>query len=77
MAEKILPKRIKQLSKRIKYLRKSQGYKSYETFAYEKGLPRAQYGRYESGSDLKFTNLVKVIDALGVSIKEFFKEGFE
>ena len=64
------------LGTRIKTLRIKAGYASYETFAYEHGLPRAQYGRYEQGKDLRFSSLVKVIAALGMSLDEFFKEGF-
>ncbi|MEQ9404801.1 MAG: helix-turn-helix transcriptional regulator [Cyclobacteriaceae bacterium] len=61
----------------MRQLREKTGYTSYETFAYEKGLPRAQYGRYEKGENLKYSNLIKVIKALGVSIDEFFSEGFD
>lgn len=64
------------LGARIKALRIKAGYNSYETFAYEHGLPRAQYGRYEQGKDLRFSSLVRVVAAFEMSIDEFFKEGF-
>ena len=64
------------LGARIKALRIKAGYASYETFAYEHGLPRAQYGRYEQGKDLRFSSLVKVIAALGLTLEEFFKDDF-
>jgi transcriptional regulator with XRE-family HTH domain len=64
------------LGARIKALRIKAGYASYETFAYEHGLPRAQYGRYEQGKDLRFSSLVKVVGALGFTLDEFFKDGF-
>ncbi|TDX02179.1 helix-turn-helix domain-containing protein [Dinghuibacter silviterrae] len=65
------------LGARIKALRIKAGYASYETFAYEHGLPRAQYGRYEQGKDLRFSSLVRVLAAFDISASDFFSEGFE
>ncbi|MGK6353178.1 helix-turn-helix domain-containing protein [Parapedobacter sp. DT-150] len=65
------------LGKRIKELRTKAGYSNYEYFAYEHEIPRAQYGRYERGEDLRYTSLLKVIKALGVTVEEFFSEGFD
>ena len=65
------------LGNRIKELRLKKGYSNYESFAYENDLPRAQYGRYEKGEDLKYFSLLKVLNALGVTPKEFFSEGFD
>ncbi|MFP3591941.1 helix-turn-helix domain-containing protein [Chryseobacterium sp. SIMBA_038] len=65
------------LGKRIKELRIAKGYSSYEYFAYEHNISRAQYGRYEKGEDLRFSSLAKVINALGITMKDFFAEGFE
>lgn len=62
------------LGARIKALRIKAGYASYETFAYEHGLPRAQYGRYEQGKDLRFSSLVKVVAVFGLTMAEFFEE---
>lgn len=64
------------LGARIKALRIKAGYASYETFAYEHGLPRAQYGRYEQGKDLRFSSLVRVIASFQMTMEEFFGEGF-
>jgi transcriptional regulator with XRE-family HTH domain len=68
---------IKRLANRIRDLRQKKGYSNYESFAYENDLPRAQYGRYEKGEDMKYSSLLKVIKALGMTPKEFFSEGFE
>lgn len=68
---------LERLGKRIKQLRIAKGYSSYEYFAYENEISRAQYGRYEKGEDLRFSSLAKVINGLGVTMKEFFAEGFE
>ncbi len=68
---------LQKFSKRLKELRIEAGYSSYEYFAYECGISRTQYGNYENGSDLRLTNLKKIVDTLGVSLEEFFSDGFE
>jgi transcriptional regulator with XRE-family HTH domain len=68
---------LQKLGKRIKQLRIKNGYTSYEYFAYDHNISRAQFGRYEQGQDIRFSSLVRVIDALGISVKEFFNEGFD
>ena len=65
------------LGKRIREVRKEKGYANYEQFAFDNELPRAQYGRYEKGQDLRFSSLVKVLKAMNVSLKDFFSKGFE
>ncbi len=72
-----IDKNLKFLSERLKKLRKEKGYTNYELFAFDNEIPRAQYGRYEKGSDLRFSSLVKIIHALGYTLKDFFSEGFE
>lgn len=67
---------LKKVGKRIKDLRIKEGYTSYEYFAYEHEIPRAQFGRYEQGQDLRLSSLVKVINAFGMTMQEFFSEGF-
>jgi transcriptional regulator with XRE-family HTH domain len=64
---------LKKIGERMKEIRKGKGYKNYEIFAYENGIPRAQYGRYERGSDLKLSNLLKVLDGFDMTLEEFFK----
>lgn len=68
---------LKRLGARIKTLRIKKGYTNYENFAFEHDIPRAQFGRYERGEDLRYSSLLKVIRALGVTQSEFFKEGFD
>jgi hypothetical protein len=68
---------LKKLGERIKQLRIKKGYTSYEYFAYDNNISRAQMGRYEKGQDLRFTSLAKVVYALGVTMEEFFSEGFD
>lgn len=68
---------LKMLGERIRSLRIKKGYSNYENFAYEHDIARAQYGKYEKGEDLRYSSLLKVIKALGMTPKEFFEEGFE
>ncbi|WP_017730740.1 helix-turn-helix transcriptional regulator [Nafulsella turpanensis] len=65
------------LGNRIKALRIKKGYTSYEYFAYEHNISRAQFGRYEKGEDLRYTSLLKVVRALDMTLEEFFREGFD
>jgi hypothetical protein len=68
---------LKQLGNRIKGLRVDAGYTNYENFAFEHDIPRAQFGRYERGEDLRYTSLLKICEALDISVKDFFSEGFD
>lgn len=68
---------LKKLADRIRSLRIKKGYSNYENFAFENDIARAQYGKYEKGEDLRYSSLLRVIRALGVTPKEFFSEGFD
>lgn len=65
------------LGKRLKEIRIARGYTNYEQFAFDNEIPRAQYGRYEKGQDLRFSSLTKVLKALNISLEEFFSKGFD
>jgi len=45
-------------------------------FAFDNEIARAQYGRYENGSDLKISSLIKVLLALNISLEDFFNDQF-
>jgi len=68
---------LNKLAERIRSLRIQKGYSNYENFAYEHKIPRAQYGRYEKGEDLRYSSLMKVVKAFDMSMTEFFSEGFD
>lgn len=74
--EELKKEQLQKLADRIKDLRIKKGYTSYEYFAYDHNIPRAQYGRYEKGEDLKFSSLLKVLHGLDISLKDFFEDGF-
>ncbi len=68
---------LENLANRLKEVRREKGYANYEQFAFDHELPRAQYGRYEKGQDLRFTSLLKVLKAMDISLQEFFSTGFD
>ncbi|MBL4906003.1 MAG: transcriptional regulator [Flavobacteriaceae bacterium] len=68
---------IEKLAKRIKSLRIKKGYSSYENFAFDNKIHRAQYGRYETGTDIQYSSLVKIAKSFDMTLEEFFSEGFE
>lgn len=70
-------KYLQQLGERLKTLRKAKGFTNYEYFAYEIGISRAQYGKYEAGGNIKHTTLLKILKGLDISLKDFFSEGFD
>ncbi|MGZ3850021.1 MAG: helix-turn-helix domain-containing protein [Flavisolibacter sp.] len=57
-------------------MRIEKGYTSYEYFAYEHNISRAQFGRYEQGQDLRFSSLIRIVNAFGMTLEEFFGSGF-
>jgi DNA-binding XRE family transcriptional regulator len=67
----------KQLGQRFKAIRISKGYSSHERFANEHNISRAQYAKYEKGKDIQFSTMLRIIEAFGMSLKDFFSEGFD
>ena len=68
---------LKKLGNRIRQIRISKGYTSYEYFAYDNNISRAQFGRYERGEDIRFSTLARIIEAFDMTVEEFFSEGFD
>ena len=69
---------LKKIGNKLARKRKELGYKNSDTFAYDKGLNRSQYGKYEAGSqNLRFSSLVKIINAQGTTVEDFFGQGLD
>lgn len=67
----------KRIGIRLRHLRKSMGYTSHETFAYEHGFDRAQYGKYEAGSlNITVGTLIKILNKMKITLPEFFNEDY-
>lgn len=75
--KKALTEDVQKLAERIRTLRIAKGYSNYELFAYEHEISRSQFGRYEKGEDLRYSSLVKLVKAFGMTMQEFFAEGFD
>jgi transcriptional regulator with XRE-family HTH domain len=61
------------IGNRLKQLRIKAGYSAAEKFAYEHEISRAQYARYEKGTDMLISTLVKIAAAHNMTLHEFFK----
>lgn len=69
---------LKELSRRIKNVRKEKGFPSYELFSYDVEVSRTGMANYETGTynDIRLSTLLKIIDGLEMTPEEFFAEGF-
>lgn len=66
---------LTKVGEKLKKCRLKAGYTSYEQFAFEHGIGRAQYGKYERGTeDLRLSSLHKVLKELDTSWEDFFKD---
>ena len=70
------PELYSAISRRLKELRTEAGYTNQESFAYEAKIPRAQYGRYEKGTNLTIRSLNKILQFHEISFEKFFKGVF-
>jgi transcriptional regulator with XRE-family HTH domain len=69
---------LKKMGAKMKKLRKDLGYENSDDFAYDSGINRSQYGKYEAGSqDMRISSLIKAINSLGLTMEDFFKGGLE
>lgn len=74
---KKIEKSLELVGKRIKQIRKAKGYSNYEQFAFQHDFNRSSYSRFESGTDIRISSLLKVLEAFDMTLEEFFSEGFE
>jgi len=75
--ENTIEKQILNLGAKIKQLRIAKGYTNAEFFAYDHRVNRSQYGQYERGQDIRFSSLLRILEIHGLTLKEFFADGFE
>ena len=70
---------LSKVGKRIKNLRKKNGFNSAELFAYDIEISRVGMSKYETDAfdDIRMRTLLKIIDGLGMTPKEFFSDGFD
>ena len=74
----MLPNDIKKIGLRLRGIRKELGFGNSDKFAHEYELDRAQYGKYETGSqDLRITSLIKILKKIGYKLSDFFNEDYD
>ena len=66
---------LREIGNRLTELRKLEGYSNHEDFAFDKGINRSQYGKYEKGkSDLQISTLIRIIhNYKDMTIAKFFE----
>ncbi len=65
---------LQKIAKKLKQLRITKGYKSYETFALDYDLDRKQYWRIENGANITVNTLIKVLKIHRLTLKRFFSD---
>lgn len=66
--------RIIAIGEKIRALRIEKGYVSAEFFAWENKIPRVTYARLENGTNFTMNTLLKVLDAHGMTMADFFSK---
>lgn len=61
------------IGEKLKKIRIEKGYSSYEKFAWDNDINRIQYYRMEKGANITIKSLLKALNALGLTLEEFFK----
>ncbi|WP_316801186.1 helix-turn-helix transcriptional regulator [Pedobacter frigidisoli] len=75
--EEAIEKKLIEIGRRLKVLRKKQGYSSPDHFAYEKGVNRSQYGKYEAGrTNITIGSLMALLAHHGLKLEDFLSEEF-
>ncbi len=66
------------IGRRLKEIRISKGYSSYETFANDIDMTRSQYWSYENGSkNITVFTLLRILKQHHMTLEEFFSVGFD
>lgn len=73
-----LPNEIKKIGLRLRSIRKKLGFTNSDLFANRYELDRAQYGKYETGSqDLRITSLIKILEKIDYKLSDFFNDEYD
>ncbi len=69
-----LENELKKIGTRLKELRSAKGYSSYRHFADTFEIEPKSVWRLEEGqSDFKYSSLKRILDALDITVEDFFK----
>lgn len=76
--DELLSNDIKKIGIRLKDIRKSLGFSNSDKFAHHYDIDRAQYGKYETGSqDLRISSLIKILNKIGYTLSGFFNSDYD
>lgn len=74
----LLPADIKRIGARLRGIRKKLGFGNSDNFANHHVIDRAQYGKYETGTqDLRMSSLINVLEKMGYKLYDFFNEEYD
>ncbi len=63
------------IGEKIRAIRKSNPkFKNYEVFAFTHGINKVTLSNIEKGENFTMESLLKVLDALGIKLSEFFRD---
>ena len=65
---------IKKIGAMLRERRERLGYTSHEPFAHEIPMDRSQYGKYEVGKDMQISTLLRIVNAMGLTLEDFFSK---
>lgn len=68
---------LKELGQRIRQLRLAMGYSSAEKFAIDHKLSRVSYTKCETGANMTYMSLRRLLKIFNMSVSDFFNEGFK
>jgi transcriptional regulator with XRE-family HTH domain len=69
---------LRKVGAKLVRLRKERGYTNSDDFAYDNGINRSQYGKYETGiPDIRLSTLIRITNAMGLTVEEFFGSGLD
>lgn len=66
--------RTQAICNKLKALRIKAGYSNYENFAWDLEMSRSFYFKVEKGHNMGIETLLRILDAHGLTLKEFFKD---
>jgi transcriptional regulator with XRE-family HTH domain len=71
--EELLEIALKDIGNKLAELRRTKGYTSHESFAYDHDIPRMHYWRIENGkTNLTIRSLMRILSVHNVTLQEFF-----
>ena len=65
---------LKIIGNRLREIRHDKGYTNYEKYAFAHDLNRSKYGKYENGSNMQLTTLLKILIKADIHPNDLFND---